>query len=62
MPDSLAKYYLYAESMMDESGVPIQEPLKIYEAENIHSAAQACVEEILAWMRLKVDDFSENEA
>lgn len=61
LPNSLARYYLYAESMIDEGGVPVQEPLKLYEAENIRRAAQACVVEIPAWMLPKIDGFSDDE-
>lgn len=61
MPNSLAKYYLYAESMMDESGIPLQEPLKLHEAENVHKAAKACIGEIPGWIKPEIDDFSENE-
>ncbi len=43
MLNGIAKYYLYIESKMDESGVPIQEPLRLYKAENAHRAAQACI-------------------
>lgn len=61
MPNSSARYYLYAESTMDESGVPIQAPLKSYENEGVYKAAQACTDEIPAWMQPKIEDYSEGE-
>lgn len=61
MLNGVAKYYLYAESMMDEDGVPVQAPLKSYEKEGVYQAAQACVGEIPPWMQPKIEDYGDGE-
>ncbi len=61
MPNDLARYYLYSESMLDDDGVPTQEPLKSYEVEGIHQAAQACIGELSPDMRPKLEEFCKEE-
>lgn len=53
---SKVRYYLYAESMMDEDGVPIEKYMVVYEKDNVRQAAQACMEEIPTWMRPKLEE------
>ncbi len=55
------KYYLYAESMMDEDGIPITKSMKICEAENVRKAAKACIAETPDWLRPKLEECLENE-
>ncbi len=55
------RYYLYAESMMDEDGIPIAESMKICEAENVRQAAQTCIAETPGWLRPKLEECIENE-
>ncbi len=55
------EFYLYAESMKDDDGVPIKEPLKSYEASNIGEAVKACLAEIPSWMNPKLEDQIEAE-
>ena len=53
------KFYLYTESMKDEDNVPIEEPLKSYEASDIHEAIRACIAEIPSWMNPKLEEHVE---
>jgi hypothetical protein len=55
------KFYLYTESMKDEDCVPIDEPLKSYEASDIHEAVKACIAEIPSWMNPKLEEYVEAE-
>lgn len=57
MLNSLARYYLYTESMLDDDGVPTQVPLKSYEAEDVHQAARTCIGELSPDMRPKLEDY-----
>jgi hypothetical protein len=61
MPNGMAQYYLHAESMIDECGVPIEDPLKSNEAEEVHKAAQACIKDLQPDMRPKVEDYCNEE-
>jgi hypothetical protein len=58
---SKVRYYLYAESMMDEDGIPVSEHMKVYEKYNVRQAAQACMEEIHSWMQPKLEECLEGE-
>lgn len=61
MPSCTARYYLYAESTIDECGVPIQKPLELNEAENVYGAAMICVGEAPDWLKHEVTDLSEGD-
>jgi hypothetical protein len=55
------RYYLYAESGIDEDGIPVSEHMEVYEKDNVRQAAQACIEEIPLWMQPKIEDCLEEE-
>jgi hypothetical protein len=61
--NEIVKYYLYTESMFKDER-PIEEPLKFYETEDVHQAAQECVKEIPIWMlpALEADSIEEGWA
>ncbi len=61
MPNFKAKFYLYSESMIDDSGVPIENPLKSCEAIDVYQAAEKCIKEMSPDMRPKIDEFSKDE-
>ncbi len=50
------KYYLYAESMMDEDGIPITGSMAVCEAESVREAAQACIAETPDWLHPKLEE------
>jgi len=53
------RYYLYAESMMDEDCIPVAEHMKVYEKDNVCQAAQACME-LHAVLRVRLGPFTVN--
>jgi hypothetical protein len=55
------RYYLYAESGIDEDGIPVSEHMKAYEKDNVRQAAEACIEEIPSWMQPKIEECLEEE-
>lgn len=61
MPKGVAKYYLYKESMLDDSGVPVAEPLKSFEAEDAYQAAQVCIREQPPNACPKLEDYCNEE-
>ncbi len=62
MPNGKVKFYLYTEAMIDESDVPIQDPLKTIEAEDVYQAAQAYIKELPADAHPKLEDYSMKES
>ncbi len=55
------RYYLYAESMMDEDGIPVEKQMEVYEKDDVCQAAEACMEEIPPWMQPKLEECFEEE-
>ena len=64
IPNEMIKYYLYTESMFKDEERLIEKPLKFYEAEDVHQAAQECITEIPAWMHpaIEADNIEEGWA
>jgi len=61
MRNARAKFYLYKGSTIDDSGVPIEEPLKSCEAEDVYQAAQECIKDLSPDMNPEIDEFSKEE-
>jgi len=55
IPNEIVKYYLYTESMFKDEERPIEKPLKFYEAEDVHEAAEKCIKEIPLWIHPKLE-------
>ncbi len=54
IPSEIVKYYLYTESMFKDER-PTENPLRFYEAEDVHLAAQECIKEIPIWMNPAIE-------